>query len=70
MVEREKVVVILLLITIILSVVSAVMTLTLKAPTESGSQGSTVKPGQIQGLENAFEAQTGEVSLGIAQPST
>ena len=65
MVEREKVVVILLLITIILSIVSAIMTLTLTVP-QSGSQTkTTVKAGQIENLKDQFSAPTGQVSFEI-----
>jgi len=70
MVEREKVVVVLLLITIILSVVSAVLTLTLNVP-QSVEQRSSVQASQISNLDELANAnQNGEVSLGIEAPTT
>jgi flagellar basal body-associated protein FliL len=70
MVEREKVVVILLLITIILSIVSAVMTLTLNVQKGESSSKTSVKAGQIDNLKNAFAAETGQVSFEVKKPSS
>lgn len=68
MVEREKVVVVLLLITIILSVISAILSL-VSVPAESASSDKvSVKAGQIENLEDAFASGNSQVSFGVEAP--
>jgi hypothetical protein len=67
MVVKEKVVVVLLLITIILSIVSVILTFAISAP--GSSDGSSVKVGNVKGLEKQFSNENGQIAFGINTPS-
>jgi hypothetical protein len=64
--DSQRVVVVLLLITIILSVVSVVLTLSVSV---GSKDQSSIGAGQIKNPENLFSAQNSQVSFEVTSPS-
>lgn len=67
MVVKEKVVVVLLLITIILSIVSVVLTFAINAP--NGGSSDSVGAGQLENPEDLYSSGSGQVSFEIKPPA-
>ncbi|MEK6918128.1 MAG: hypothetical protein AABW51_04230 [Nanoarchaeota archaeon] len=65
--DSQKVVVVLLLVTIILSVISVVLTLTVSVP-QSGPSKLSVNANQISNAGDLKSVQNGQISLGIEAP--